>query len=128
MNALSTETNPHQQHREMPQSPRAAAAAGPAGSASYGADPDDPDEEVTCTADFTVRTLRLPSAPVHGTLFVPGAAEPSAAVLLIGGSGSSEPSYVGQARHVSRKRSGHADRDPLTRPCPRCGGDRSRER
>jgi hypothetical protein len=34
--------------------------------------------------------------PVHGTLFVPVAAEPSAAVLLIGGSGGSEPSYAGQ--------------------------------
>jgi dienelactone hydrolase len=48
-------------------------------------------------ADFTARTLRLPSAPVHGTLFLPAAAEPSAAVLVIGGSGGSEPSYVGQA-------------------------------
>lgn len=48
-------------------------------------------------ADFTTRTLRPPSAPVHGTLFLPVAAEPSAAVLLIGGSGGSEPSYVGQA-------------------------------
>jgi dienelactone hydrolase len=48
-------------------------------------------------ADFTARSLRLPSAPVHGTVFVPAAAEPSAAVLLIGGSGGSEPSYVGQA-------------------------------
>ncbi len=65
----------------------------PAGFASYGADLD----EVTRMADFTTRTLRLPSAPVHGTLFVPVAAEPSAAVLLIGGSGGSEPSYVGQA-------------------------------
>jgi dienelactone hydrolase len=48
-------------------------------------------------ADFTTRTLRLPSAPVHGTLFIPVAAETPAAVLLIGGSGGSEPSYVGQA-------------------------------
>ena len=48
-------------------------------------------------ADFTTRTLRLPSAAVHGTLFVPVAAESSVAVLLIGGSGGSEPSYVGQA-------------------------------
>jgi len=48
-------------------------------------------------ADFTARIFRLPSAPVHGTLFVPAPAEPSAAVLLIGGSGGSEPSYVGQA-------------------------------
>jgi dienelactone hydrolase len=47
--------------------------------------------------DFTTRSLRQPSAPVHGTLFVPVAAESSAAVLLIGGSGGSEPSYAGQA-------------------------------
>ena len=46
-------------------------------------------------ADFTAQTLRRPSAPVHGTLFVP--AKPCAAVLLIGGSGGSEPSYVGSA-------------------------------
>jgi dienelactone hydrolase len=46
---------------------------------------------------FTTRTLRRPSAPVHGTLFVPVTAEVSAAVVLIGGSGGSEPSYVGQA-------------------------------
>jgi hypothetical protein len=44
-------------------------------------------------ATFSIRTLRLPSAPVHGTLFVPAVAEPAAAVLLIGGSGGSEPSY-----------------------------------
>lgn len=48
-------------------------------------------------ADFTARTLRLPSAPVHGTLFVPAMTGPSAAVLLIGGSGGSEPSYTGEA-------------------------------
>jgi dienelactone hydrolase len=48
-------------------------------------------------SDFTARALRLPSAPVHGTLFLPAAAQPSAAVLVIGGSGGSEPSYVGQA-------------------------------
>lgn len=48
-------------------------------------------------ADFCVRPLRPPSAPVHGTLFVPAAVEPAAAVLLIGGSGGSEPSYVGEA-------------------------------
>ncbi|MGH3192383.1 MAG: hypothetical protein ACRDPY_36430, partial [Streptosporangiaceae bacterium] len=48
-------------------------------------------------ADFTARTLRPPAAPVHGTLFVPATAEPSAAVLLIGGSGGSEPSYAGEA-------------------------------
>ena len=43
-------------------------------------------------ADFTTRTLRRPSAPVHGTLFVPVSARYPAAVLLIGGSGGSEPS------------------------------------
>jgi dienelactone hydrolase len=48
-------------------------------------------------ADFTARTLRLPSAPVHGTLFLPAGREPSVAALVIGGSGGSEPSYVGQA-------------------------------
>ena len=48
-------------------------------------------------ADFITRTLRPPSAPVHGTLFLPAAAEPVAAVLVIGGSGGSEPSYVGRA-------------------------------
>jgi dienelactone hydrolase len=52
---------------------------------------------VTHVTDFSTRTLRLPSAPVHGTLFVPAAAEPAAAVLLIGGSGGSEPTYVGEA-------------------------------
>lgn len=48
-------------------------------------------------ADFTTRTLRRPSAPAHGTLFVPAMARPCAAVLLIGGSGGSEPWYVGEA-------------------------------
>lgn len=48
-------------------------------------------------ADFTARTLRRPSAPVHGTLFAPNRAGPSAAALLIGGSGGSEPSYAGEA-------------------------------
>lgn len=48
-------------------------------------------------ADFTVRTLRRPAAPVHGTLFLPAAASAPAAVLLIGGSGGSEPSYGGEA-------------------------------
>ncbi|HSZ41433.1 MAG TPA: acyl-CoA thioester hydrolase/BAAT C-terminal domain-containing protein [Trebonia sp.] len=52
---------------------------------------------VTSVADFTTRVLRPPSAPVHGTLFVPAAARAAAAVLLIGGSGGSEPNYVGQA-------------------------------
>jgi dienelactone hydrolase len=46
-------------------------------------------------AGVTVRTLRPPDASVHGTLFLPPHA--SAAVLLIGGSGGSEPSYVGSA-------------------------------
>lgn len=52
---------------------------------------------MTRMADFTTRTVRRPSAPVHGTLFVPVAAECSAAVLLIGGSGGSEPSHLGRA-------------------------------
>jgi dienelactone hydrolase len=43
------------------------------------------------------RTLRLSSSPVHGTLFLPGDAEPGVAVLCIGGSGGSEPSYVAEA-------------------------------
>jgi dienelactone hydrolase len=46
---------------------------------------------------FTARPLRPPSAPVHGTLFTPAGPTPAAAVLLIGGSGGSEPSYVGEA-------------------------------
>jgi dienelactone hydrolase len=46
-------------------------------------------------ADFTVRTFRRSDAPVHGTLFLP--AGPPAAALVIGGSGGSEPSYVGEA-------------------------------
>jgi dienelactone hydrolase len=48
-------------------------------------------------ADFTARTFRPSSAPVHGTLFLPTTGEPSAAALVIGGSGGSEPSYVGRA-------------------------------
>jgi dienelactone hydrolase len=49
-------------------------------------------------ADFTARTFRRPPAPVHGTLFAPTRAEPSAAALLIGGSGGSEPSNIGEPR------------------------------
>jgi dienelactone hydrolase len=45
----------------------------------------------------TVRVFRRPAAPVHGTLFVPVGAAPAAAVLVIGGSGGSEPSYVAGA-------------------------------
>jgi dienelactone hydrolase len=48
-------------------------------------------------AHFTTHVLRQPSAPVHGTLFVPAQDQCSAAVLLIGGSRGSEPAYVGQA-------------------------------
>jgi dienelactone hydrolase len=44
----------------------------------------------------TARVFRRPMTPVHGTLFVPADAEPAAAVLVIGGSGGSEPSYVGR--------------------------------
>jgi dienelactone hydrolase len=46
---------------------------------------------------IAVRVLRPPAARVHGTLFVPAAAVPVAAALVIGGSGGSEPSYVGEA-------------------------------
>jgi uncharacterized protein len=45
----------------------------------------------------TARVFRRPMSPVHGTLFVPADAEPAAAVLVIGGSGGSEPSYVAEA-------------------------------
>ncbi len=34
---------------------------------------------------------------MHGTLFAPAGAAPAAAVLVIGGSGGSEPSYVAGA-------------------------------
>ena len=44
---------------------------------------------------ITVRVFRRPAAQVHGTLFVPVGTEPVAAVVVIGGSGGSEPSYVG---------------------------------
>jgi len=50
---------------------------------------------VSGVADYTVRTFRRPGAPVHGTLFLPTA--PLVGVLVIGGSGGSEPSYVGEA-------------------------------
>ncbi|MGH7691209.1 MAG: acyl-CoA thioester hydrolase/BAAT C-terminal domain-containing protein [Candidatus Dormibacteria bacterium] len=43
------------------------------------------------------RRLRLPTAPVHGTMFVPSHLFPSLGVLVIGGSGGSEPSYVAAA-------------------------------
>ena len=46
-------------------------------------------------ADFAVRTLRRPGAPVYGTVFRP--TRPCAGVLVIGGSGGSEPSYLGEA-------------------------------
>jgi len=46
-------------------------------------------------ADFAVRTFRRPGAPVYGTVFRP--TRPCAGVLVIGGSGGSEPSYVGEA-------------------------------
>lgn len=41
--------------------------------------------------------LRPPEHPVHGTLFLPADRHPSVAVLLIGGSGGSEPTYAGEA-------------------------------
>lgn len=43
-----------------------------------------------------IRRFRRPTDPVHGTLFVPAGVDCHAAVLLIGGSGGSEPSYVGE--------------------------------
>jgi dienelactone hydrolase len=46
---------------------------------------------------ITARALRRPAAQVHGTLFVPAGAVPAAAVLVIGGSGGSEPSYIAEA-------------------------------
>jgi dienelactone hydrolase len=46
---------------------------------------------------ITARVFRRPADQVHGTLFVPAGTEPAAAVLVIGGSGGSEPSYVGEA-------------------------------
>jgi len=52
---------------------------------------------MTGQPDFTTATFRTPSAPVHGTLFMPVRAAPVAGVLAIGGSGGSEPWYVGQA-------------------------------
>jgi dienelactone hydrolase len=45
---------------------------------------------------FTTRLLRRPAEPVHGTMFVPVGAAPRVAVLLIGGSGGSEPCYVAE--------------------------------
>jgi dienelactone hydrolase len=46
---------------------------------------------------ITTRVFRRPAAQVHGTLFVPAGTRPAAAVLVIGGSGGSEPSYVAEA-------------------------------
>lgn len=45
---------------------------------------------------FTTRLLRRPAEPVHGTMFAPVSVAPRAAVLLIGGSGGSEPCYVAE--------------------------------
>jgi len=46
-----------------------------------------------------IRVFRPPADRVHGTLFAPAdaGAAPAAAVLVIGGSGGSEPSYVAEA-------------------------------
>lgn len=44
----------------------------------------------------TLRVLRPPNHPVHGTLFMPEGREAVGAVVLIGGSGGSEPSYVAE--------------------------------
>ena len=46
---------------------------------------------------ITIRMFGRPAAQVHGTLFAPAGARPAAAVLVIGGSGGSEPSYVAEA-------------------------------
>jgi dienelactone hydrolase len=46
---------------------------------------------------ITARAFRRPAAQVHGTLFAPVGTEAVAAVLVIGGSGGSEPSYVAEA-------------------------------
>jgi len=58
-------------------------------------------EEVTINvggaADpFARRVLRSFSAGVHGTLLIPTGAAPIAGVLVIGGSGGSEPTYVAE--------------------------------
>ena len=45
---------------------------------------------------FARRALRPPSAGVHGTLLIPTGATPIAGVLVIGGSGGSEPTYVAE--------------------------------
>lgn len=44
----------------------------------------------------TVRVLRPPNHSVHGTLFMPEGREAVGAVVLIGGSGGTEPSYVAE--------------------------------
>lgn len=44
----------------------------------------------------TSRVLRPPNHPVHGTLFMPEGRDAVGAVVLIGGSGGSEPSYVAE--------------------------------
>jgi dienelactone hydrolase len=47
---------------------------------------------------ITTRVLRRPAAQAHGTLFAPAGARPAAAILVIGGSGGSESSYVAEAQ------------------------------
>lgn len=47
--------------------------------------------------DVAAQVFRPPKAPVHGTLFLPASGAASAAVLVIGGSGGSEPSYIAEA-------------------------------
>jgi hypothetical protein len=55
----------------------------------------------------TARVFRRPVTPVHGTLFAPADAEPGVAVLVIGGSGGSEPSnFEGPKSRVPRHRAG----------------------
>ena len=74
-------------------------------------------------ADVSARALRPSSAPVHGTLFFPTAAEPLSAVLVIGGSGGSEPSYVGQAlatEGIAALSVAYFGRDGLPAQLPAC--------
>jgi dienelactone hydrolase len=48
-------------------------------------------------AQVTQRVLRPPDAGVHGTLFLPVRTRPKGAAVVIGGSGGSEPAYLGEA-------------------------------
>ena len=74
---------------------------------------------------FMTRTLRLTDAPIHGTLHVPEG-DAVAGVLLIGGSGGSEPSYIAEplARGGIRRAVGGLLR-PRGAACRALGGSRS---